>query len=101
MRLIIPLVCTCGVLIAALGYVLLRRRQSGVTVELSLPTPSSGVHVLHGHEEFLDAVNRAASFERGIAERVQTRSDRYAALITSEKSSNIHVLSGVSSSAAL
>lgn len=76
-------VLTAGALgcFATIRFVASSRMKSRTEVEIvPLRSPSS-VHILRGGEELRDALSRAAHTERGIADSVRARADRYEALV--------------------
>ena len=69
--------------IACIRYVMKSRRKGGEGVDTVPMRSSSSVHILRSCDELRDAVSRAARTERGIADSMRARADRYEALVVS------------------
>ena len=80
---IVLLFVTSGValLVAVALSVTCGHRRRARPVEEALPEARSLIHVLRNEEELQVAVRRATQFDRGIADMLRTRADRYERLI--------------------
>lgn len=77
-----------GVVLGAIGV----RRRHGSNRLADVPQPATPrVRVLTTDEELRAAVRRAASFERAVADRMQTRASRYEAMVARERVTDIGV----------
>lgn len=75
-----------GMLLGAIG--LHYRRKAIGQKSVPIPGPSL-VRILTTDDELRDAVRRAASFERVVADRMQTRARRYEAMVAPEQVTEI------------
>jgi hypothetical protein len=69
--------------VSFLGLVryLMSRRRGRQCIETPPMRSRSSVHILRSRDELRDALSRAAHTERGIADTVRVRADRYEALV--------------------
>lgn len=83
---VVIVLAVVGVLLGAIGIHQRRKASGRTTAPEHRP---SLVRVLTTDEELRDAVHRAASFERAVADRMRTRARRYEAMVAPEQITEI------------